>query len=147
MEVFDWTIDLIHELIRAGIKLGVASSSKNCEQVLKAVNLLPLFSARIDGVVSAELGLHGKPEPDIFTTACKILGANPKKSVVVDDAVSGVQAGKKGNFELTLGIARENNAKELLENEADFVEADLRSVSGIEGLNEIFVRFSKNNRF
>ena len=147
VEVYESTVELIHELMGAGIKLGVASSSKNCEQVLKAVKLLPVFGARVDGVVSAELALHGKPEPDIFTTACEILGVKPGKSVVVEDAVSGVQAGKKGNFGLTLGIARENNAKELLENGADFVVDDLSAVSGIEGLNELFVRFSKNNRF
>lgn len=146
VEVYESTVELIRELMGAGIKLGVASSSKNCEQVLKAVNLLPVFGARVDGVVSVELRLHGKPEPDIFTTACEILGANPEKSVVVEDAVSGVQAGKKGNFGLTLGIARENNADELLENGADFVVDDLSAISGIVGLNELFVRFSKNNR-
>ncbi|MFV0267793.1 MAG: beta-phosphoglucomutase family hydrolase, partial [Draconibacterium sp.] len=121
VEVYESTAKLLEDLTAAGIKLGVASSSKNCAPVLEAVDLLSTFGARVDGVVSAELGLHGKPEPDIFTTACEMLGSTPAKSIVVEDAVSGVQAGAKGNFGLTLGIARENNEKELAENGADFV--------------------------
>jgi phosphoglycolate phosphatase-like HAD superfamily hydrolase len=49
-----------------------------------------------------------------------------------------VQAGKKGNFGLTLGIARENNRKELEENGADLVVEDLEEVGGIDGLNKLF---------
>lgn len=140
VEVYESTFQLLKDLKAAGIKLGVASSSKNCAPVLEAVNLLSMFGARVDGVVSAELGLHGKPEPDIFTTACEMLGSTPEKSIVVEDAVSGVQAGAKGKFGLTLGIAREENGKELLENGADFVVTDLEEVGGIEGLNRLFLK-------
>ncbi len=139
VEVYESTAKLLNELKAAGIKLGVASSSKNCAPVLEAVDLLSIFGARVDGVISAEMGLHGKPEPDIFTTACDILGSTPAKSIVVEDAVSGVQAGAKGKFGLTLGIARENNEKELAENGADFVVTDLEEVGGIEGLNKLFL--------
>lgn len=139
VEVYSSTAQLIDELKLAGIKLGVASSSKNCVNVLEAVDMLQLFGARVDGVVSAELGLHGKPEPDIFTTACQMLGSIPAKSIVVEDAVSGVQAGAKGNFGMTLGIARENNEKELAENGADFVVSDLSEIDGIKGLNVLFL--------
>ncbi|MCY1721739.1 beta-phosphoglucomutase family hydrolase [Prolixibacteraceae bacterium Z1-6] len=143
VEVYESTAKMLEDLTAAGIKLGVASSSKNCAPVLEAVNLLKTFGARVDGVVSAELGLSGKPEPDIFTTACEMLGSTPSKSIVVEDAVSGVQAGAKGNFALTLGIAREDNEKELAENGADFVVTDLEKVGGIKGLNELFIKFSQ----
>lgn len=139
VQVYPSTVALINELKKAGIKLGVASSSKNCKPVLERVNLLDVFEARVDGVVSAELGLHGKPEPDIFTTACDIAGAKYNKSIVVEDAVSGVQAGAKGNFGLTIGIARENNRQELEEGGADIVVEDLEEINGIEGLNKIFL--------
>lgn len=142
VEVYPSTIALLNELKNAGIKLGVASSSKNCKPVLERVDLLEVFDARVDGVVSAELGLHGKPEPDIFTTACDIVGVKYEKAIVVEDAVSGVQAGKKGKFGFTLGIARENNRKELEENGADFVVEDLEEVGGIKGLNELFLKFA-----
>lgn len=139
VEVYESTAQLLNELKAAGVKLAVASSSKNCAPVLEAVNLLKMFAVRVDGVVSAELNLHGKPEPDIFTTACEKLGSTPAKSIVVEDAVSGVQAGAKGKFGLTLGIARENNEKELAENGADVVVTDLEEVGGIAGLNKLFI--------
>ncbi|QIA10005.1 beta-phosphoglucomutase family hydrolase [Draconibacterium halophilum] len=142
-EVYPSTEALIYELKSAGIKLGVASSSKNCKPVLERVNLLDVFDARVDGVVSAELGLHGKPEPDIFTSACDIVNKAYNKSIVVEDAVSGVQAGIKGKFGLTIGIARENNVKELKEAGAHIVVEDIEEISGIDGLNKIFTQFNK----
>ncbi len=141
-EVYPSTILLIKELKAAGIKLGVASSSKNCKPVLERVELLDIFDARVDGVVSAELGLHGKPEPDIFTTACDIVKKEYSKSIVVEDAVSGVQAGVQGKFGLTIGIARENNRKELREAGAHIVVEDLEEIGGLEGLNKIFKEFN-----
>jgi beta-phosphoglucomutase family hydrolase len=143
VEVYPSTVALINELKAAGIKLGVASSSKNCKPVLERVDLLSVFEARVDGVVSAELGLHGKPEPDIFTTACDIVKADYSKSIVVEDAVSGVQAGVKGNFGLTIGIARENNTKDLEAAGAHIVVEDLEEIGGLEGLNKIFKEFNK----
>ena len=137
-EVFPSTVNLMKELKAGGIPMGVASSSKNCKAVLEAVRLEHFFGARVDGVVSVELGLNGKPEPDIFTTACKKLGASPAKSIVEEDAVSGVQAGAKGNFGLTLGIAREDNTEELRQNGADVVVSDLEEINGLEGLKKIF---------
>jgi len=141
VEVYPSTIALLYELKKAGIKLGVASSSKNCKPVLERVDLLGIFDVRVDGVVSAEMDLHGKPEPDIFTTACDILGVKYAKAIVVEDAVSGVQAGKKGNFGFTLGIARENNRKELEDAGADFVVEDLEEIGGITGLNAFFLKY------
>jgi beta-phosphoglucomutase family hydrolase len=123
--VFQSTVALIHQLIANGIPVGVASSSKNCQAVLEATGLLPLFAVRVDGVVSAELGLHGKPEPDIFTTACDRLGVPYDRAVIVEDAVSGVQAGRNGGFGLVLGIAREGNSQELIANGADMVVTDM----------------------
>jgi beta-phosphoglucomutase family hydrolase len=143
VEVYPSTVALLNELKAAGIKLGVASSSKNCKPVLERVELLNMFEARVDGVVSAELGLHGKPEPDIFTTACDIVKADYSKSIVIEDAVSGVQAGIKGKFGLTIGIARESNIKELQEAGAHIVVEDLEEIGGIEGLNKIFGKFNK----
>ena len=143
VEVYPSTLALLDELKEAGIKLGVASSSKNCKPVLEKVNLLDIFDARVDGVVSAEKGLQGKPEPDIFTTACDMINADYSKSIVIEDAVSGVQAGVKGKFGLTIGIARENNVNELKEAGADIVVEDLNEIGGITGLNNIFKKINQ----
>lgn len=138
VRLYDSTVELIHELKKEGIRIGVASSSKNCRTVLEAAGLLELFETRVDGVVSAEMGLQGKPEPDIFTTACDNLGVEYYRSVIVEDAVSGVQAGRKGNFGLTLGIAREKNSRELLAGGADIVVEDIAELGGIQGIDNWF---------
>jgi len=135
VEVYDSTIILIKELLRAGVKVGVATSSKNCVPILEKAGITDLFETRVDGVVSAELGLKGKPEPDIFTTACDNLGVKPQRAVIVEDAVSGVQAGMKGGFGLVIGVARENNAHELKANGADVVVEDLSEIN-VEKINQ-----------
>ncbi len=137
VEVYRSTVTLIKALKRVGIKVGVASSSKNCKAVLEAAGLIDLFETRVDGVVSSELQLKGKPEPDIFTTACDNLGVTYDRAVVVEDAVSGVQAGAKGNFGFVLGIAREDNEKELQINGADLVVKDMAEID-LEGLETWF---------
>ncbi len=129
VNVYQSTVDFIDELRASGVRIGVASSSKNAKTVLEAVGLLELIETRVDGVVSAELGLKGKPEPDIFTTACDNLGVFYDRAVVVEDAISGVQAGSNGNFGLVIGIAREDNAVELKRNGADIVVEDMAEIS------------------
>ncbi len=129
VDVYESSVKLIKKLKENGIRIGVASSSKNCKPVLETAGLLDLFETRVDGVVSVELGLQGKPEPDIFTTACDNLGVKYSRSVVVEDAVSGVQAGANGNFGFTIGVAREENEHELQNNGADIVVLDLEEVS------------------
>ena len=128
-QVFSSTIDFIKILKSAGIHVGVASSSKNCQPILQAAGIEELFETRIDGVVSAELGLKGKPEGDIFIKAAENVGSSPAVSVVVEDAVSGVQAGRNGSFGFVLGVARENNEAELLANGADCVVRDLADIT------------------
>ncbi len=140
VEVFPSTVELIHELKKNDIRIGVASSSKNCQAVLQAAGIENLFETRVDGVVSAELGLSGKPSPDIFLRACENLKVDYKKAAIVEDAVSGVQAGANGNFGLVLGLARDHNALELAGNGADIVVKD---ISELEGTNTFEAWFSQ----
>lgn len=134
--VYDSTIKLIKELLEKGVKVGVATSSKNCVLILKKTGIADLFETRVDGIVSAELGLKGKPEPDIFTTATDNLGVKHHRAIIVEDAVSGVQAGRKGHFGLIIGVARDNNAHELKTNGADYVVEDLSELDA-DDLNEL----------
>ena len=134
--VYDSTIKLIKELLEKGVKVGVATSSKNCALILKKTGIADLFETRVDGIVSAELGLKGKPEPDIFTTATDNLGVKHHRAIIVEDAVSGVQAGRKGHFGLIIGVARDNNAHELKTNGADYVVEDLSELDA-DDLNEL----------
>ncbi len=134
---YESTVSLIKLLKEKNIRIGVASSSKNAGPVLKAAGLDQYVETRVDGIVSAEMNLKGKPEPDIFTTACDNLGVDYDRAVVVEDAESGVQAGAKGNFGLVLGLAREDNEKDLLINGADIVVKDIDDI-GYEGIQEWF---------
>jgi len=127
--IYESTIQLVKQLLLSGIRVGVATSSKNCARVLEKAGIADLFETRVDGVLSAALGLHGKPESDIFTKACDNLGVKYHRAMIVEDAISGVQAGAKGCFGLTLGVARESNAEELRRNGADLVVTDLSEIS------------------
>ena len=60
--------------------------------------------------------------------AAKNLGLQPHECVVVEDAISGVQAGVKGNFGLVLGVARKGNERELKLNGADIVVTDIHEI-------------------
>ena len=73
----------------------------------------------------AQCGLAGKPAPDSFLMAAEILGARPASCVVVEDAISGVQAGARGGFALVIGVDRKGNAEELKANGAHLVIKDL----------------------
>ncbi|MBN2236482.1 MAG: hypothetical protein JW729_02920, partial [Bacteroidales bacterium] len=92
-----------------------------------------LVDTIVDGTDSARLDLKGKPEADIFTTAADNLNVSYHESIVFEDAVSGVQAGKAGNFGLVLGLAREENINELKIAGADLVVTDFEEL-GLEGL-------------
>ena len=128
-EVFETSVALIKELKEQGVCVGVATSSRNCRLVLQLAGLEDVFDTLVDGVVAAEDELKGKPEPDIFVTAARNMGANPGECVVVEDAISGVQAGRAGNFGMTLGIARNVRGEMLLRFGADKVVSDLGEIT------------------
>ena len=133
VRVYQSTIDFIHELRKNGFKTAIVSSSKNCEPVLKSASIEYLFDAKVDGVVSENLGLTGKPEPDIFLEAARMLGADVNRCVVVEDALSGVEAGKNGGFGLVIGVNRSDQAKELKEKGAHLVVDNLCEIeTGVE---------------
>ncbi|MEJ2593601.1 MAG: beta-phosphoglucomutase family hydrolase [bacterium] len=142
VEAYPATIQWLEQLQKDNIRIGVASSSKNCKVVLEAAGLMHFVETRVDGVVSAETGLSGKPAPDIFVTAARNLGVDPYDAIVVEDATSGVQAGKNGNFGLVIGLAREDNALALKANGADIVVSDLEELS----LDDVNLWFDKGRK-
>jgi len=125
VDVFPTTVEFIEKLKKLGIKVGIISSSKNCREVLQSAGVLNLFDVRVDGVYTEKHNIKGKPEPDIFLEAAKQLGVEPQYAMVVEDAISGVEAGSKGGFALCLGIDRSGQRKALLKHGADLVVDDL----------------------
>ncbi|MFQ5665487.1 MAG: trehalose-phosphatase [Candidatus Binatia bacterium] len=125
VEVYDSTVAFIRSVRSRGLKIAVASSSKNCAAVLEAAQLTNLFEARVDGIEIERLNLQGKPNPDMFLEAAKRLNVEPRRAVVVEDAVAGVQAGRRGGFGLVVGVDRAGHAAALRANGADVVVSDL----------------------
>ena len=107
------------------VKIAVVTSSQNCAAVLKATKLDKVFEAQVDGNMLHERHLAGKPAPDMFLLAAKLLGVEPQRAIVIEDAISGVQAGSNGHFGLVIGVARKGNAEELRQNGAQLVVNDL----------------------
>lgn len=124
-DIYETSLDLARRLARSGFRVAVVSSSRNCVAVMKSAGIENLFEVTVDGVRAAEKNLRGKPEPDTFVEAARLLGTEPGRSVVIEDASSGVRAGRKGGFGLVIGVARKNNEEELLRDGADMVVADL----------------------
>jgi beta-phosphoglucomutase family hydrolase len=125
VEPYDGTVRFIRQLLRNGFKIAVVTSSQNCTAVLKAAKLDDLFEVRVDGDTIDAQRLAGKPAPDTFLVAAQLLGVEPIRAVVIEDAISGVQAGVNGNFGLVIGIARKGNAEELKHHGAHLVVDDL----------------------
>jgi alpha,alpha-trehalase len=121
IDVYPDSVAWVRLLREQGYKTAVVSASSNCTRVLNAAKILDLFDTIVDGTVAADLGLAGKPSPDTFLKAAEQLDAEPKRAVVVEDAISGVQAARSGGFGLVIGVARKGNAQALKENGADIV--------------------------
>ncbi len=125
IEPYPGSVRLVERLRTAGVATAVVSSSRNCVEALRAAGISHLFDAVVDGVVAAELGLPGKPAPDTFLEAARRLGVPVDRAVVVEDAISGVQAGRAGGFALVVGVDREGQPEQLVAAGADVVVADL----------------------
>ena len=121
---FAGTVELVRSLRRSGVRVAVISASRNLGEVLDAAGVADLFDARVDGVESERLGLRGKPNPAIFLEAARRLGIEPGRAAIVEDALAGVEAGRRGGFGLVVGVDRTGHADELLARGADIVVAD-----------------------
>jgi beta-phosphoglucomutase len=94
VKVFKTTVDFIKILKKNGIRLAMASSSKNAGPILKKLKLYELFDAEVEG---ASLK-RGKPFPEIFLTAAKKLGLKPSECIVFEDAQIGIDAAIAGKI-------------------------------------------------
>ena len=119
------TMRLLDALRERGAALGVVSSSRNAEAVLRAAGVRDRFRVVVDGVVAADEGLPGKPAPHTFLAAAERLGFAPGDTAVLEDATSGVEAAARGSFGLVVGVDRGAGAAALRAAGADLVVADL----------------------
>jgi beta-phosphoglucomutase family hydrolase len=125
VEAYEGSVRYVRAVRDAGLPSAVVSSSANAHDVLVAAGIEDLFEERIDGVVAEQEHLRGKPAPDTFLAGARALGLRPSASVVFEDALAGVAAGRAGGFGFVVGVDRVGQAAELREHGADIVVTDL----------------------
>ncbi len=125
VEPYPASVRLLDHLAREGTAVAVVSSSRNAATVLQAAGLTHRFSVVVDGVVALREGLDGKPSPATYLRAADLLGVTAARSVVFEDALSGVASGRAGEFGLVVGVDRGVGAQPLLDEGADLVVAEL----------------------
>ncbi|MEJ3405191.1 HAD-IA family hydrolase [Rathayibacter sp. YIM 133350] len=109
----------------AGCLLAVVSSSAHARDVLEAARIIDRFPVIVDGTLATGLRLHGKPAPDTYLHAATEVGVPASACAVVEDAVSGVAAGRAGGFGLVIGIDRGAGIDALTDAGADLVVREL----------------------
>jgi len=119
------SLRFLDAVVAAGLQVAVVTSSLNGEMVLTAAGLRDRFEIVVDGVRARAEKLAGKPAPDTYAFGAKLLGLTAAECVVVEDAESGIQSGRAGDFGLVLGVNRGVGAEVLFEAGADTVVTDL----------------------
>ncbi|MGW6956180.1 HAD family hydrolase [Streptomyces sp. KS_5] len=128
VDAYPGTVRLVKALRAAGVPRAAASASRHAGELLSRAGVLDLFDALVDGGEAARLGLAGKPQPDLFLEAVRRLGVAADRAAVVEDALAGVEAGRRGGFALVVGVDRAAGADtgvRLLRHGADIVVRDL----------------------
>jgi beta-phosphoglucomutase family hydrolase len=128
VQPFEAVVELLRTLRAQDLGIAVVSSSKNCARVLEAAGLSQLADTRVDGNDLAQYGLRGKPAPDSFVEAARRLGADVRRTVVVEDAIAGVEAARAGGFGYIIGVDRVGNSRALREAGAHEVVTSLAQI-------------------
>ncbi|MBY3553572.1 beta-phosphoglucomutase family hydrolase [Modestobacter lapidis] len=125
VEVYEGSMRYLRAARDAGLAIAVVTASANGEHVLEVAGFADLVDTRVDGLVAARDGLPGKPAPDTFLAGARALGVPPARAAVFEDALSGVAAGRAGNFGFVVGVDRVGQAAALTDRGADVVVTDL----------------------
>jgi beta-phosphoglucomutase family hydrolase len=125
VKVYAGSVRYVEAARDAGLRCAVVSSSANAREVLRAAKIEQLFEAVVDGIVAARERLPGKPAPDTFIAGARALDAQPPDAAVFEDALVGVEAGRRGGFGFVVGVDRTGQAEALKARGADIVVSDL----------------------
>jgi beta-phosphoglucomutase family hydrolase len=125
VQVYPGSVRYVQAVREAKVPCAVVSASANTRQVLAAAELQGAFDAIVDGVVAGREHLRGKPAPDTFLAAARLLNVDPSAAVVFEDALAGVEAGRAGGFGFVVGVDRVGQRDALRQHGADIVVDDL----------------------
>ena len=117
-EIFPGVKKLILDLKNQGVRVALASSSKNADTVIRQLKIEKEFEVVVDG----KMVVHSKPDPEIFLLAAKRLGVEPPSCVVFEDAEAGVEAALRAGMKCVgVGSAEQlGNANLIVKRTADF---------------------------
>jgi len=87
-DLFSGVKQVLNEARAAGLKIGLASASRNATTLLQKLGIADDF----DVIVDANTIRRGKPDPEIFLTAAAALGIAPAQCIGIEDAAAGIQA-------------------------------------------------------
>lgn len=119
------SVRYLRAVVAAGLGRAVVSASANCRAVLAAAGLIDDFQVVVDAQVADAGKLRGKPAPDTYLAAARMLDVSPAAAAVFEDAQAGVAAGRAGGFGLVVGVDRIGQADALRREGADVVVKDL----------------------
>ena len=91
--------DLLQGIRDAGIKVAIASSSKNCRTVLERLDIV----SYLDGIADGNSVVNSKPAPDLFIYAAGLVQVPTPACLGVEDADAGIEAIKTAGMQ-ALGI-------------------------------------------
>ncbi|MBO6659984.1 MAG: beta-phosphoglucomutase [Roseivirga sp.] len=117
-DILPGVVEFLDLLDANNIAIALGSSSKNAPVILEAVGLAHRFPVSVDGNQIA----HSKPHPEVFLLGADRMGLSPSECVVFEDAISGVQAAKRGNFKC-VGVGDST-----VLSEADAVIPDMKNI-------------------
>jgi beta-phosphoglucomutase family hydrolase len=125
VDAYPGSVRFLKAVRAAGLPTAVVSSSANCKDVVAAVGIDTMLDVRVDGIVAKQQHLAGKPAPDTFLAAARLLDVPASAAAVFEDALAGVAAGRAGKFGYVIGVDRVGQADELRAHGADVVVDDL----------------------
>jgi len=130
VKAYPGSVDYVRAVRDHGLRSAVVSSSANTAEVLRSAGIGELFEARVDGLVAEQEHLKGKPAPDTYLAAARMLEVTPAEAAVFEDALAGVAAGRAGGFGFVVGVDRVGQADALVSHGADRVVKDLSDLMG-----------------
>ena len=118
-EILPDVLKVLNYLIEKQQPISLGSASKNAKTILEKVNLLEKFTAIVDG----NEVVKGKPNPEVFLKAAQKLQIEPKKCIVFEDAIAGIQAANAAQM-ISIGIGDKDTL-----HEANFIVKDFTEIS------------------
>jgi trehalose 6-phosphate phosphatase len=138
INTFQDTINQIKKWKNRGLKVAIISGDKNATDLLKVVGMEGLIDLILDGKAIGDLKLDSKPSSEAYSYICEQIHVRPEETVLIENTIDGIKAGREANFGLVVGMVRDSKPKrELLQNGADIVVGNMEELKTI-GLKKSF---------